>query len=106
MDSFTSSVIAGTEVKDGWPSAAYAVSKAGVIAISKVFDMEARKTRSSVRVEVCCPGYVNTDMTRGKGTKTPDKGATTPAQLGLKIIGVEEGKIVEGFWKNEKVIEW
>lgn len=106
LDRFTKSVEAGTEKKDGWPTAGYAVSKAGVTAASKVLDMQELNKGSGVRVEVCCPGYVNTDMSKGKGTKTPDEGAQTPAQLGLKIIGVKDGEVVEGFWKNEKEIEW
>jgi carbonyl reductase 1 len=46
--------------------------------------------------------YVNTDMTKGRGTKTTDQGAKTPVMLALKDIGGRTGE----FWQSEKVIEW
>ena len=36
-----------------------------------------------IDVNACCPGYVNTDMSSGRGTKTPLQGADTPAWLAL-----------------------
>jgi len=106
MDSFIKSVSTGTEKKDGWPTAGYAVSKAGLTAASKVLDKQELEKGSGVRVEVCCPGYVNTDMSKGNGTKTPDDGAKTPVMLGLKFLGSPEGKVLDGFWQHEKVVEW
>ena len=40
MERFATAVKAGKEKADGWPSAAYAVSKAGEIAFTKVIAME------------------------------------------------------------------
>lgn len=70
MEKFTADVAAGKEKAEGWPSAAYAVSKAGEIAFTKAIAMEVEKSGKDVLVNACCPGYVNTDMTKGNGVKT------------------------------------
>lgn len=102
MEKFIADVKAGKEKAEGWPSAAYAVSKAGEIAFTKAIAMEAEKNGKNVLINACCPGYVNTDMTKGNGTKTVDEGAKTPVLLALGDI---EGK-TGGFWRSEKIIEW
>lgn len=102
MESFTSAVASGKEKDDGWPSAAYAVSKAGCTAMTKAIAMEEEKRGRGVLVNACCPGYVNTDMTKGNGVKTVDEGAKTPVMLALADIQGQTG----GFWQSEKIIEW
>ena len=78
------------------------MSKAGETAFTKAIAMEEAKRGRGVLVNACCPGYVNTDMTRGGGTKTPDQGAQTPVMLALQDIGGKTGE----FWQSEKVTEW
>ncbi|MCJ1477745.1 hypothetical protein MMC13_006418 [Lambiella insularis] len=102
MEAFKAAVRDGDETAQGWPSAAYAVSKAGVTAVTGVLARELRGRGSSVLVNSCCPGYVKTDMTRGGGVKSVDEGARTPVLLALGEIGGVTGK----FWQDEKVIEW
>ncbi|KAG0652802.1 15-hydroxyprostaglandin dehydrogenase [Hyphodiscus hymeniophilus] len=102
MEKFIEAVKAGKEKEEGFPSAAYAVSKAGEIAFTKAIAMEAEKEGKKVLINACCPGYVNTDMSKGNGTKTVDEGAETPVLLALGEI---EGKTA-GFWLSEKTIEW
>jgi carbonyl reductase 1 len=98
MEKFIADVKAGKEKAEGWPSTAYAVSKAGEIAFTKVIAMEAEKNGKDVLINACCPGYVNTDMTKGKGVKTVDQGAKTPVMLALEDSGA--------FWQHEKMIQW
>ena len=102
MEKFKQSVAEGKEKEAGFPSAAYAVSKAGATAMTKAVAMEEAKRNRGVLVNACCPGYVKTDMTRGGGAKTPDQGAQTPVMLALHDIDGKTG----GFWQNEKEIEW
>jgi carbonyl reductase 1 len=102
MEKFTADVKAGNEKEQGWPSAAYAVSKAGEIAFTKVIAIEEEKSGRGVVINACCPGYVNTDMTKGNGVKTVDEGAKTPVLLALGEFGGKGG----GFWQTEKLIEW
>ncbi|KAF2446749.1 carbonyl reductase [Karstenula rhodostoma CBS 690.94] len=102
MKDFVSAVEAGNEKEAGYPSAAYAVSKAGLIGATKALARAEQEKGSKILVNACCPGYVNTDMTKGKGTKTPDEGAQTPVLLALSDIKGATGQ----FWQNEKPIEW
>ncbi|MCJ1397431.1 hypothetical protein MMC11_000624 [Xylographa trunciseda] len=102
MEGFKAAVAAGTEKEQGWPSAAYAVSKAGVTGMTGVVAREERARGRGVLVNSCCPGYVKTDMTRGGGHKTVDEGAQTPVMLALEDLGGRTGE----FWQHEKVMEW
>jgi carbonyl reductase 1 len=93
MEKFTADVTAGREKAEGWPSAAYAVSKAGEIAFTEAIAMEAETNgRKNVLVNSCCPSYVNTNMTKGNGVKTVDQGAKTPVMLALGEIGGKNGE--------------
>jgi len=71
MEKFKAAVAEGKEKQAGFPSAAYAVSKAGETAFTKAIAMEEAKRDRGVLVNACCPGYVKTDMTKGGGAKTP-----------------------------------
>lgn len=104
MEKFTADVLTDREKPEGWPSAAYAyaVSKAGEIASTKVIAMEAEKNGGKVLISACCPGFVNTDMTKGTGPLTVDEGAKTPVLLALGDFGGTTG----GFWKEGAIIEW
>ncbi|CAK4035005.1 Hypothetical predicted protein [Lecanosticta acicola] len=102
MQQFQQAVDQGKEKEAGFPSAAYAVSKAGETAYTKVLAMEEAKKNTGILVNACCPGYVNTDMTKGRGRKTIDEGAKTPVMLALQDIGGKTGE----FWRNEEADEW
>lgn len=102
MEQFASSVAEGKEKEAGFPSAAYAVSKAGLTAATKAIAMEEAKTGRGVLINACCPGYVQTSMTKGGGSKTPAEGALTPIMLAIGDIQGQTG----GFWQSEKIIEW
>ncbi|KAJ8114367.1 hypothetical protein OPT61_g3742 [Boeremia exigua] len=102
MRDFAAAVEQGREKDAGFPSAAYAVSKAGCIAGTKVLARLESESGGRKLVNACCPGYVNTDMTKGNGTKTPDQGALTPVLLAIQDVGGRSGE----FWRDEKVVEW
>ncbi len=102
MEKFQSAVEAGREKEAGFPSAAYAVSKAGETAFTKAIAAEVERQGRGILVNACCPGYVNTDMTKGRGRKTIDQGAKTPVMLALEDIGGRTGE----FWQSEQVVEW
>jgi carbonyl reductase 1 len=102
MADFKSAVDAGKEKEAGFPSAAYAVSKAGLIGGTRALALSQKDCESSILVNSCCPGYVKTDMTRGGGSKTPDEGAQTPVMLAIQDIKGQTGL----FWQDEKPIEW
>lgn len=102
MEEYTTKVEKGRHEKDGWPSSAYAVSKAGTTGMVGVMGKELLGQNSGVLLNSCCPGYVNTDMTKGRGRHTPDEGARTPVKLALGDINGVSGE----FWQNEEVSTW
>jgi carbonyl reductase 1 len=102
MHEFQSAVEAAKEKEAGFPSAAYAVSKAGLIGGTKAMARDMQEKGSKVLINSCCPGYVNTDMTKGNGTKTPDDGAKTPVWLAIQDFGEKTG----AFYRDEKEIHW
>jgi carbonyl reductase 1 len=102
MEDFAEAVAKNEYQAQGWPGAAYAVSKAGTIGFTKVIAREQNAKGSNVLINVCCPGWVKTDMTKGGGSKTPDEGAMTPVMLALGDIGGKTG----AFWQHERVIQW
>lgn len=101
MEEFLSAV-EKDDYKGTWPGAAYRVSKAGVIGMTKSIATENARTGSKALVNSCCPGYVNTDMTKGNGTKTIDQGAETPVLLALEDIGGSNGD----FWSDGRKVSW
>ncbi|KAF4845002.1 Carbonyl reductase [NADPH] 1 [Colletotrichum siamense] len=102
MEDFSAAVEKGNHEQEGWPSAAYAVSKAGEIGMTRAIAKELEDSGSKILANSCHPGWVVTSMTRGKGTKTPDQGAQTPVHLALADIGGKTGE----YWSDEKVANW
>lgn len=61
MQEFADGVANGTHERDGWISAAYATSKAGLTAATRAFAMEnglMGGVGGGVLVNACCPGWV------------------------------------------------
>ena len=102
MDAYLQDVEAGREEERGWGTSAYAVSKAACTAMTMAVARGEEARGRGVLLNACCPGYVNTDMTKGRGVKTVEQGARTPVMLALDDIGGQTGK----FWRDEKVQEW
>lgn len=101
MNGFTQAVKDGS-YQGQWPGAAYAVSKCGVIGMTRTQAWENAKNGSKTLINACCPGWVVTDMTKGSGHKTVDEGAMTPVLLALGDIKGSNGE----FWQHEKIIQW
>lgn len=102
MEDFKAAVKANKEKEEGYPSAAYAVSKAGMTGMTKAIALKEQREGGKRLINACCPGYVDTDMSKHRGLKTPDQGAQTPVMLAMEEIGGISGE----FWQDEKVIEW
>ena len=58
MEEFKSAVAAGDEKAQGWPSAAYAVSKAGTTGFTRVIAQDEQAKSKAVLINACCPGWV------------------------------------------------
>lgn len=85
MTKFVTDVRNGNHKQLGWPETAYGVSKVGVSLMTPIQQRQlaADSSRPDVVINACCPGYVATDMSSYKGTKTIDEGADTPVYLAL-----------------------
>ncbi|KAK7537943.1 NAD(P)-binding protein [Phyllosticta citricarpa] len=113
MHAFEEGVRMSTHSALGFPSSAYAVSKAGVIGATRALGLALQNQQNAQHepaplVVCCCPGYVDTDMTKHNGTKTPDEGARTPVWLALadarELGGAEAAQ--GRFFKDEVMEEW
>jgi len=89
----------GTRKANGYPESAYRVSKAAEIAYT-LLQHEQLKGKGIV-VNACCPGFVDTDMTNHKGTKTIEEGADTPIYLSIDP-NAPLGKYV----RDRNVMDW
>jgi len=58
MEEFVSAVEAGKETEAGFPSAAYAVSKAGATGMTRIIAQETKSSGKDVLINACCPGWV------------------------------------------------
>uniref|UniRef100_A0A3Q1FFZ4 Carbonyl reductase 1 n=1 Tax=Acanthochromis polyacanthus TaxID=80966 RepID=A0A3Q1FFZ4_9TELE len=89
MQRFVAESQKGKHKEDGWPETAYGVSKTGLTVRLKIMIL-------NILLNACCPGWVRTDMTSDKATKSPDEGAITPVYLALLPPGATEphGKFV------------
>ncbi|XP_055353649.1 carbonyl reductase [NADPH] 1-like [Paramacrobiotus metropolitanus] len=85
MNDFVSAAKRDTHKDVGFPTTAYGMSKIGVTALSSIqqreFDKD--KTRPDIVVNAVHPGYVDTDMSSHKGTKTIDEGAESSLYAAL-----------------------
>lgn len=85
MTKFVTDVRNGNHQQLGWPQTAYGVSKIGMSLMTAIQqrELDADGSKPDIVINACCPGYVATDMTSLKGTKTIDEGADTPVYLAL-----------------------
>jgi len=108
MKTFVASAKAGTHEADGYPNTAYGMSKLGVCLMTPIQQAKIDSIgKKDVVINSCCPGYVNTDMSSGKGTKTIDQGAETPLYLALLPPGVASPRgehVSEKQIKNWRVV--
>lgn len=87
---FVSLANSGTHEQHGWPTTAYGVSKLALTKASYILGDQLKNDPRNIVINSCCPGYVDTDMTSHKGTKTIEQGADTPFYLATLPIGVTE----------------
>lgn len=91
MEDFKAAVKADRVKEEGWTTAAYSASKAGVTCMTAQVAAEHKSKGGKALINSCCPGWVSTDMTKNNGAKTPDQGAATPVLLALEDIGGKTG---------------
>ena len=78
----------------------YRVSKTGLNGLTKYLHGEYHD--DGLLANSVCPGYVQTDMTRGSAPRTPQKGAETPAWLARFKPAAPSGR----FWRDKQPLDW
>mmetsp|Transcript_1702 Transcript_1702/g.4041 ORF Transcript_1702/g.4041 Transcript_1702/m.4041 type:complete len:290 (+) Transcript_1702:216-1085(+) len=99
VDDFETDVLDGTHAKKGWGNSNYGLSKLALIAATNI--MARDEAANGIKVNSCCPGYCDTDMTSHKGPRPPSEGALN-AVLPATMENCPTGK----FFSNMKVTEW
>ncbi len=98
-DKFEADVAAGTHRDNGWSNSNYGVSKLALIAATNVL----ARQHPGLRVNACCPGYCDTDMSSHKGTRPPAIGARNAVLL----VTTPAAQCPTGaFIENEKISQW
>ncbi|XP_055353646.1 carbonyl reductase [NADPH] 3-like [Paramacrobiotus metropolitanus] len=69
----------------GFPTSAYGMSKIGVTALSSIQQrqLDQDRSRTDIVVNAIHPGYVDTDLTSHKGSRTIDEGAVSSIYAAL-----------------------
>jgi len=113
LSEFVTAVRDGDYAKKGWPRSSthgvtmYAVSKVGTIA--HTFVHARRLADRGILVHAVCPGYCATDLTNGKGTRSPAEGAETPVWLAVRDLPADANVVrnaTGGFWFDKRQIGW
>ncbi|CAH8669321.1 unnamed protein product [Dicrocoelium dendriticum] len=95
---------AGDHEKYGWPTTAYGVAAVAQGKASYILGDSIKNDPRHIVMNSCCPGYVATDMSDHKGTKTIEQGADTPFYLATLPIGVKEP--INEFVSDRRIIPW
>ena len=107
VNEFQNDVLSGTHIQKGWGKSNYGMSKLALIAMTKIWAREETNINTNdskfVKVNCCCPGYCDTDMTSHKGTRPPSEGAKNavlPATMDVSICPTGE------IFANYEVSNW
>jgi len=114
MRQFVNSAKKGTTLIEGFSNSAYAISKIGVVVLSRIYaDLVHQEGRTDILVNACSPGLVKTDMTApnlaGKIlmwfiARTPDQGAETPVYLATLPPGTSHPN--GEFVRDKAILPW
>lgn len=99
VDKYQTDVLSGKHLETGWGNSNYGMSKLALIAATKVLARD--ESINNVKVNSCCPGYCDTDMTSHKGPRPPEEGAKNAV-----LLAVMEDCPSGEFYQNMKKSEW
>jgi len=96
---FERDVASGTHKVNGWGNSNYGLSKLALIAATRVL----ANCEPQLKVNACCPGYCDTDMSSHRGTRPPAVGARNAVIL---VTSPRESCPTGAFYQNEKPSGW
>jgi NAD(P)-dependent dehydrogenase (short-subunit alcohol dehydrogenase family) len=99
VNEFIAAVHSGSHERDGWPTSAYRVSKAALVALAKLLarDLASR----GIRVNAVCPGWVQTRMGGRSAPRALEKGAASVVWA-AELTDATTG----GFFRDGKPAKW
>jgi len=104
MQEFKSHAAQNTHKQAGWPNSTYCASKLGVSAMARVLQREFDNAGKNQIANHLHPGYVNTDMTSGKGRFTLEQGAASTIFCALLPTDTNiRGAYV---WEDCRIFDW
>ncbi|MFO0588433.1 MAG: SDR family NAD(P)-dependent oxidoreductase [Polyangiaceae bacterium] len=102
VEKFVRDVAAGAHRKEGWPTSAYAVSKAGLNALTVLLARRLAADRRRILVNAVCPGWVRTRMGGDGAPVSVEDGARGVVWAAL----LPEGAPTGGFFRDEAPASW
>jgi len=98
VNEFIAGVDAGTYKQAGWPGSAYRVSKAALIALTRLMarDLAPR----DIHVNAVCPGWVRSRMGGSLAPRSVEKGAASV------IWAMTPGQSTGGFFRDGRPANW
>jgi NAD(P)-dependent dehydrogenase (short-subunit alcohol dehydrogenase family) len=99
VNEFIADVAAGRHTRTGWPSSAYRVSKAGIVALAKILarDLAPR----GIRVNAVCPGWVRTRMGGRSAPRSVEQGARS-----VVWAAAPPDQTTGGFFRDGRPATW
>lgn len=98
VNEFIAAVQAGDHTAKGWPTSAYRVSKAAVIAYAKILARDLAPRH--IRVNAACPGWVRTRMGGRSAPRGIEEGAASIVATAL------DTRANGGFFRDGKALNW
>ena len=99
VDHYECDVLNGSYKQKGWGGSNYGMSKLAVIAATRIWARE--EAVNGIKINCCCPGYCDTDMSSHMGTRSPEEGAKN-AVLPATMLDPPTGQ----FFQNYEVSDW
>jgi carbonyl reductase 1 len=99
VNEFIDGVHAHRHTQEGWPSSAYRVSKAAMVALAKIYARELAPRR--IRVNAVCPGWVRTRMGGRSAPRSLEQGAKS-----VVWAAAHAGRATGGFYRDGKPATW
>jgi NAD(P)-dependent dehydrogenase (short-subunit alcohol dehydrogenase family) len=99
VNEFIAAVRANRHAKEGWPSSAYRVSKAAMVALAKILARDLASRR--IHVNAVCPGWVRTRMGGRSASRSLEQGARS-----VVWAATLKDATTGGFYRDGKPATW
>jgi carbonyl reductase 1 len=99
VNEFVAAVAAGNHTAKGWPSSAYRVSKAALVALTRVLARDLAPRH--IRVNAACPGWVRTRMGGKSAPRRVEEGAAS-----IVLAALIDDASTGGFFRDGKPAAW